>query len=65
MRDHGHLVLVVGDDFRELGLHEFGSRRLVAETLEDVCGFFELAFHDEVAGGFGQPQKTTSEDECP
>jgi hypothetical protein len=56
---------VICDDFRELGLNEFGASVLVPKALEDAGGLVELPFHDEVTWGFREPEETSGEDQGP
>jgi len=65
VRDNGHFVLVVGDDFGELVLDQFRVLWLTTDAAEDVSGLGIVALLDKVSGRLGEEEETDSKDDCP
>lgn len=65
LRNDGHFVLVVGNDFSKLSLNKLGSSRLITKTLKDTSGVFELSLLDVVTWGLWEPEQSTGQDQGP
>lgn len=59
------LVLLIGDDFRKLGLHVLGVTGLAADTSEGASGLVNLAALDEVARRVGKEEEAAAKDDGP
>ena len=65
LRDHLHLVLVVGNDLSQFVLDVFRVERLTPDVGQGNGGQLELALLDEVAGRFGEEEQTRRQDDGP
>lgn len=65
LRDDGHLVLMIGNDFSKLGLDELGAGRLVTKALENNSCFIKTTLHDEITWRLWKPDEGTSKDDGP
>jgi len=60
--DHAHFVLVIGDDLGQFLLDVVRVTWLATESFQDVCGFGQVSFFDEVTGGVREVEQTGGED---
>lgn len=63
--DEGALVLLVGDNLSKLVLDVDGVHRLATDTGKGIGSLFDTAALDEVTGGVGQEEETTTKDQSP
>lgn len=59
------LVLLVGDDLGDLRLNVLGVLGLTTDTGKGIDSVFDSALLDEVSGGVGEEEETTTKDDSP
>jgi hypothetical protein len=59
------LVLLVGDDLGDLRLDVLGILGLTTDTGKSIDSVFDSALLDEVSGGVGEEEETTTQDDSP
>lgn len=65
LRNHRHLVLMVGNDLSEFLLDVFTTLWFTSETSKVDGGPVEITLLDEISWGFREEEETTTQDQSP